>query len=204
MIGVITGDIIGSQHTKPDEWLGALKGQLNKIGETPRQWEIFRGDSFQVEIAEAHEALLWAIRIKAAVKTIKGADVRMSVGLGHKSYAANAISECNGPAFVLSGERFELLKKEKQNIMVASGSQGFDLEMNLLLRLALIVMDNWSSSSAEMVLLALEHPHHSQAALGSMLNIKQNAVSSRLKRACFNEICQMIDMYQTKLSQLLP
>jgi hypothetical protein len=73
MIGVITGDIINSRSTdSAKEWLDILRGALGKFGKEGLDWEIYRGDSFQLEISQPKEALITAIYIKACMKTIKG------------------------------------------------------------------------------------------------------------------------------------
>jgi len=203
MISVITGDIIQSKKLDPGEWMNKLKQELNLIGNHPETWEIYRGDSFQVEVTNPAQALKIAIKIKAAIKSIRKGDVRMSVGIGEKTYAALRITESNGSAFVYSGESFEKLAKTKQNLAFASPFAAFNREMNLLLRLALIAMNTWTINSAEMVYLALEHPGKSQAELGEILGIRQNAVSNRLKRANFDEISDLINWYETNVAELL-
>lgn len=202
MIGVITGDIIHSKSVTPKAWLGILKTELKKIGSSPKQWEIYRGDSFQAEIADPMEALTVAIKIKAAIKSIKNVDVRMALGIGDKTYSSK-ITESNGTAFVLSGEKYENLKKEKQNLAIQSQWPMFDREINLYLRLGLVVMDRWTTNAAEIVKIALENPEKPQEILGKKLGIKQNAVSTRLKRARYDEIRALNEMYKIKLKSLL-
>lgn len=203
MTTVITGDIINSQNTTPAIWLAALKKELNKIGTSPQVWEIYRGDSFQVEVTDPMKALERAIRIKASIKCIKGLDVRMAIGLGEKSHSGGSILESNGTAFIYSGEKFEELTREKQTMAIASAYEKFDRDMNLYIRLALIVMDNWSANSAEMVKLAMDHPDKTQAEFGKILGIKQNAISSRLKRAAYDEIGELLTVYRNKLKELI-
>ena len=162
MISIITGDIIHSQKVSPSLWLDILKVQLNLVGQTPGKWEIFRGDSFQVEIEDPSDALKVAIKIKASIKCIKQIDVRMAIGIGDKTHNAPKITESNGSAFVNSGAQFEKMKKEKLNLAVSSSSEKFNRDMNLFLRLASIAMDNWSANSAQTVKAALENPEKSQ------------------------------------------
>ena len=50
MIAVITGDIINSKKSSPKLWLEALKTILNNYGSSPLVWEVYRGDSFQLEV----------------------------------------------------------------------------------------------------------------------------------------------------------
>lgn len=203
MTSIITGDIINSQKVSPIIWLQKLKLELNRVGKNPLTWEIYRGDSFQVEIKDPLMTLLTALKIKAAIKSIKEMDVRLAIGVGNKTHEASNITESNGSAFVYSGEIFESLVKVKQNLAIATPSNEFNKEMNLLFRFALIVMDNWTVNSAEMVYLALSHPDHSQKELGEILKIKQNAVSSRLKRAYFAEISDMLVWYQIKIKEVI-
>lgn len=202
MISVITGDIINSKRTAPTGWLKALKKELSKLGDTPKQWEIYRGDSFQTEVKNAADALSVAILIKSAVKSLKGVDVRMAIGIGGKTYSAKSITESNGSAFVHSGELSEELIRLKMNLALRSGSAKFDLEINLYLKLALTIMDGWTNNAAEMIHTALQHPDKSQEALGKLLGIRQNAVSTRLKRARCYEIIELIEMYRNKVAEL--
>ena len=202
MTSIITGDIIHSQKTNPQVWLEKLKSELNSTGNYPGTWEIYRGDSFQLEIRKPSLALETAVKIKAAIKCVKQIDVRMAIGLGDKTYSASNITESNGSAFVNSGEIFESLVKEKQNLAIATSSEEFNKEMNLLFRFALIVMDNWTINSAKMVHLALSNPGLSQTELGKILGIKQNAVSARLKRAYYDEISELLARYQIKIKEI--
>jgi len=50
MISIITGDIINSRKLPSSIWLDGLKRILNAHGLQPKNWEIFRGDAFQLEV----------------------------------------------------------------------------------------------------------------------------------------------------------
>lgn len=202
MVAVITGDIINSKRNNPKTWLKVLKKELEKAGKSPKTWDIYRGDSFQLLVNNPEDALLTAIKIKASLKSIKNTNVRMSVGIGDITYAAPKITESNGTAFVHSGEKFELLKKEKQNLAIKSDWPAFDKDMNLFLKLASIAMDNWTTNAAEIVYTTLENPGKLQEELGRIVGIKQNAISNRLKRAYYDEIVELNEMYVMKLKLL--
>jgi hypothetical protein len=175
---------------------------LNRLGSTPKNWDIYRGDSFQAVVNDPLDAITTAIRIKAALKSIKGVDVRMAIGIGNRTYNTKNITETSGSAFVNSGELVEALKSMKVNLAVRSQWPDFDAEVNLYLKLALVAMDSWTTNSAEIVHVALQNPGKSQLEYGKTLGIKQNAVSARLKRACYYEIVEVIDMYKMKLKKL--
>ena len=91
MTSVITGDIIGSRQQKSEHWVEDLKKILAPFGATPSQWEVYRGDEFQIEVSNPEEALLAAILIKARLRAIKS-DARMSIGFGDKTHNAERIS----------------------------------------------------------------------------------------------------------------
>ncbi|MBC9796696.1 transcriptional regulator [Sinomicrobium weinanense] len=203
MTSVITGDIINSREAaSPVQWLSTLKESLSLVSAAPKYWEVFRGDSFQVEVQDYYNAFQAAVYIKASLKTIKDLDVRMAIGIGSKTHEASTISESNGEAFIFSGELFETLKKEKKNLAIKTGVHRIDEELNLYFKLGLIAMDNWTPNSAEIVKLTIENPKLSQQEVGKLINIKQNTVSERQKRAYLDEVMALDRMYRHKIDHI--
>ncbi|MVO09894.1 hypothetical protein GOQ30_12050 [Flavobacterium sp. TP390] len=212
MIAIITADIINSRKlTNQEVWINPLKNLLSQWGQTPKNWEIYRGDYFQVEIEKAEDAFLMALQIKALIKStdsskgkkrIATIDVRMAIGLGEKEYEATRISESNGSAFINSGEKFETLKKEKTTLAIKSTNPKFDDEMNLYFKLANIQMDSWSINSAQLWSTILENPEKKQFEIGEIIGIEQNSVSDRYKRANVEEILELEKMYRIKVKEL--
>ncbi|WPO77111.1 SatD family protein [Flavobacterium sp. KACC 22761] len=203
MTSVITGDIIGSRQQQSNHWVDDLKKILSPLGVTPKQWEIYRGDEFQIEVKNPEDVLLTAILVKARLRAIKS-DARMSIGFGDKTHNAEKISESNGSAFIHSGELFETLKKQKVTLAMRTGDSDFDEKMNLMLQLALTFMDSWLVQSAEFVALAIENPDLSQEELGQKLGINQAAVSRRQKRAQFDLVLNLDRYFRTQIKQLAP
>ena len=213
MVAVITGDIIASRKLiDQDLWLRPFKALLSSWGERHRDWKLDRGDFFQIEIKNVEDALLHSIEIKSLIKTIAPADgrknistidVRMALGIGEKTYAGESISESNGPAFIHSGEKFDLLAKENVTWGIKTPWREFDEEMNLYLKLAGTFLDHWSVSSAELVQIVLRNPHFTQEEIGKKLGIQQSGVSRRWNRAHINELLEVNKAYQKKIKLLL-
>lgn len=201
MTSVITGDIIGSRQQKSQHWVEDLKKILTPFGSTPSQWEIYRGDEFQIEVTNPEDALLIAILVKAHLRALKS-DARMSIGFGDKTHNAERISESNGAAFINSGELFETLKKQKVTLALRTTDLNFDEKLNLMIQLALTFMDSWLVQSAEFVALAIENPSLSQEELGQKLGINQAAVSRRQKRAQFDLVMNLDRYFRTQIKQL--
>jgi len=209
MIAVIKGDIIASRKLKNQEkWLSPLKKLLDTWGDTPQNWELVWGDSFQIEIADPQEALQKALEVKALIKkteptdhrkTKSTIDVRMAIGIGEKTYTGKQISESNGPAFIYAGEKFAVLKKENTNLGIKSDWPDFDQDMNLYLKLAGTFMDSWSVSSAELIQIVLANPDVNQIKIGKQLGIKQNSVSGRWNRAFVEELLEVEKMFRKKI-----
>jgi len=210
MTAVITGDIIKSQDSQPTIWLQTLKQALSTLDKKRSdntvakvRWEVYRGDSFQIEITDARHCFEAALYIKACVKTVKNLDVRMAIGIGAKSFEGDSITESNGEAFQFSGETLETLKKEKVNLKIKTNNEQLNNELNLYFRLALIAMNSWTPNSAEIVKLSLEQPKALQKELASQIGISQNTVSERQKRANLDELMELDTMFRKKIDRLL-
>lgn len=202
MIAILTGDIINSAAYPEVPWMEQLKAYFSKKGAPPGDWEIFRGDEFQLKVPVI-DALQTAIYIKALIRSNPGLDVRIAIGLGSENRIAERISESNGSAYQRSGRTFSYLKKKKSNLRITTGQPEFDETWNLILALSLNFMDHWSSVSAEITTLSLNHPNRSQEALARQLNIKQSAISQRRKRARWKLLKAVLDHYEKQIHKLL-
>ncbi|MCP4053134.1 MAG: transcriptional regulator [Mesoflavibacter sp.] len=199
MIAVLTGDIINSRQGQTSLWLNQLKSTLNLYGQTPKDWEIFRGDSFQLK-TNPENALRIALHIKAIIKQVKPYDVRIAIGLGEQSYNSKTISESNGTAFVNSGEGFESLKK--QTLTVVSENKKWDNAINIMINLALLTANNWSNTVAKVISTVIENPEKNQNDIALLLGKSQSTISEALKRGGYEEIMQLNAFYKEQILNL--
>lgn len=199
MIAVITGDIINSRKARSDKWMALLKKALNRYGEEPSNWEIYRGDSFQLELP-AEKAVECALYLKSAIRQIKTLDVRLAIGLGEKSVSAKKITESHGSAFVHSGECFEQLKKN--TLALQSGNSELDEEINLYFKLALLTIDRWQIIASEVMQLALEQPGLTQTELAGKMNKSQSTISESLKRLGYDEMMLLNDRFKKLIEKI--
>lgn len=199
MISIITGDIINSKSSEPKKWLNTLKEILNQYGKQPKQWDVFRGDSFQLE-TKPEEALKAAILIKSSIKQFKNIDVRIAIGIGEKTYSSDKITESNGTAFINSGECFDDLKKT--TLAIKSPFEHFDVQTNIMFDLALLTINSWTSTSAKLIKTALEKPELTQVELAKHFNTTQSNISKGLKRGGFDEISKLLHYYNAQVKTL--
>jgi predicted XRE-type DNA-binding protein len=193
MIAIITGDIIDSRKGEVETWLPLLKEVLNQYGQEPSDWEIFRGDSFQLSITPKI-AILAAFHIKSAIKQTKAHDVRMGIGIGEVRYDSNKTTESNGTAYIRSGECFESLKK--QTLAIKSHNSELDTSFNIMLNLALLTANNWSDTVSIAIKKNIEHSDINQKEIANLLNKSQSSISEALKRGGFEEIMNMNNYYK--------
>ncbi|WP_346239508.1 SatD family protein [Niabella insulamsoli] len=199
MIAIITGDIINSRKEKPAKWQPLLKNILNKYGKDPKDWEMYRGDSFQLKV-NPENAFLAAIHIKSSIKQIANLDVRMAIGIGNIEKKTKKITQSTGNAFIRSGESFDILKR--QTLLLATGNAELDETLNLMISLALLTANNWSRTVASIILTCIEKPEKTQREIALLLKKTQSSISEALKRGGFDEIKKLNQYYQEKVAQL--
>ncbi len=199
MIAVITGDIINSRKGEVESWLNHLKETLNKYGNEPNNWEIYRGDSFQLSL-DPKKALIAAIHIKSTIKQTKTYDVRIAIGIGEEKYSSPKVTESNGTAYINSGECFEELKK--YSLAIKSNNKKVDEILNIMFKLSFLTTDNWSGVVSKVIKAAIEHPEKNQKDLAKLLNKSQSNISEALKRGGYEEIINMNKFYIKTISQL--
>ncbi|MBP8155647.1 MAG: transcriptional regulator [Leadbetterella sp.] len=200
MEAIITGDLINSRQVEPNEWMPALKKVLKKYGKEPKNWEIFRGDSFQLN-TKPEDALMVAILIKAEIKQWKNLDVRIGIGVGEITYQAAKITESNGTAFLNSGECFEELKK--QTLAIKTPNKDLNTTLNLMIELASLTIDRWTETAAKLIKIKIENPNVNQKDLANLLNkTAQGTISEGLKRGGYDELQKLLDYYKLKISEL--
>ncbi len=199
-VAIVTGDIIGSRKSDATEWLKSLKNILSKKGKSPKVWEIFRGDMFQLEV-KPEEGLQTALEIKARIKQNKNLDVRLAIGIGKQQFKARRISESNGEAYTNSGHCFENLKKRR--IAIKTPWEEFDKNWNLNLRLLSLTIDNWTPTNAKIIEVAISNSNLTQKNLAKKLKRSQSTINASLSRAGYNEITLMQSYFIEELNSRL-
>lgn len=200
MEAVITGDLINSRKAKDSRWVEQLKLELQVFGEEFKDWELYRGDSFQL-LLPANQALSAVFRLKSNIKQFADLDVRIAIGVGEVDFRAERVLESNGTAFQFSGEGFDNLNK--QNLMVNSANSSFNQTLNIMFSLASLVMDYWKPVTAQIINSKLKNPELTQKELAVKLGKKSQAsISEGLKRGGFEEIENLNKFYKGQLLKI--
>ncbi|MCG9792681.1 transcriptional regulator [Flavobacterium algicola] len=199
MFAVITGDIVQSQQTDVELWMHPLKKILSQYGSTPKDWEIYRGDSFQI-ITSPEQALLLGLIIKSSLKS-NNINVRMAIGVGDINYRTDKITESNGSAFVNSGTSFDRLKKHYFSIKTPW--EHYNTIVNTMLDLASITMDKWTAKTAKVICFKFQNPTMNQIDIAENFDKKgQGNISEALKRGGYDQLNQFLNYYRQSILEL--
>lgn len=198
-VAVLTGDLIESSSLPAKQWLAELKRALGHWGAENADWEVYRGDSFQLRI-KPEEALLSALSIKAHMRVMRPLDVRICIGLGEESMRAKRVSESNGVAYSLSGQCLENLHRATLRI---AGNRAWHTGINLMLDLAMLTANAWTPVVAQDIQTTLQYPGENQKQLAQRLGKSQSNVSASLKRGGFDEIMRLEGYYRSTWKQAL-
>ncbi|HPW88298.1 SatD family (SatD) [Kaistella chaponensis] len=201
MIAIITGDIINSQKSDSELWLPKLKGLLQSWSTTPENWEIYRGDEFQLKCS-VDEVFHKALLIKSLLRSFENLDVRVAIGIGNEVFLSEKITESNGSAYLNSGRLLTDIKSQGKTFAIQTENEKVNQDLNILFKWAAIDFDNWTVATAEIIHQLLRNSELTQDELAKELNITQSSVSQRLKRANF-ELLQETDLYfRKKITEL--
>ena len=201
MRAIITGDIINSQETDSENWLPKLKELLGKWGKTPSDWEVYRGDEFQIKCSI--DAVFWkALSIKSLIKQFENLDVRIAIGIGEEQYSSEKITESNGTAYVNSGRLLNEIKNEGKTFAIKTPNEGINADFNILFKWSSLDFDSWTVAVSEIVHLLMMDKNLTQDDLAKKLNISQSSVSQRIKRANFDLILETDYYFRKKIAEL--
>jgi hypothetical protein len=200
MIAVITGDIINSRKVNSEIWLPGLKKYFVTIQPDSEKWEIYRGDSFQIEVP-VENALAVALSVKALIKTNTIIDARMAIGIGEKDFKGKKITESYGTAFIHSGESFEKLKNH--TLLLKSPFENLDEYFNPTLKLLSFITANWKPVTAQTIFYALTHKELMQKEIAQHLSKDSTTINKALKRGGYDEIIEIINLYSKKYGKCL-
>ena len=210
-IAILTGDIVGSAKSAEKQiWLVRLKRAMKQLESlcilNKDNWEIYRGDSFQLSLEEPKQALRAVLVIRAALKALPlfeemDMDVRISIGIGVRDFEGDRVSESDGPAYHYSGHGLDEIEKDERRLIIKSDWPDLDDEMRVNLSLAEVILSNWSAASAE-VCWHLFREDITQKELAVKLGISQPAVNKRIARAHLEEILLLEQRFRNRVSIL--
>lgn len=207
-IGVLTGDVVGSQRIQQRERLSRTLEETLALLETRfgARGDRYRGDGFQIAMPEPGDAVVAAVLVRAALMQQSPSrqlmwDARIAVAIGPaKMPTAERFAEADGEAFLLSGRSLDALGDKADRLTIVTPSAALNSELALLTRFADDILSHWSRFSAEVAYLSLLHDE-SQQALAKRLERTQPTVNRRLAAARWPLIRDYLAHVGTRLTE---
>lgn len=226
LYAVINGDIIGSTKMpdkKRDGFLTHLKATLDVLKKDKslgviRNFEMYRGDSFQGAISKPEQVLrlvlllrsssrmnqVTKLKVNTTTKKIhfnadfQATDLRLAVGIGTITKLAGKLMESDGDAFHRSGRLIDSLKKLGPNLAINTPSEKVNKELAASWGLIDAIVSKWTASQAEVVYYCLIG--HTQIEIANtILKTTPSAVNQRLKGASWSALEKMIDYFEENI-----
>lgn len=201
-LGVITADFVGSTNLSSDKrkrlpvmvsdavsfWLGEKQ-----------DFQIFRGDSFQIRVANPRQSLKVGLglrlylKVNGALQGIPDLDARVSVGIGEESLHRAVVGKSDGQAYRLSGAGLDEMPVS-QRLALFVGEENPVIWTTIALFLDDIV-SNLTLAQAQAMLWALNDKNQEEIAV--ILSVSQAAVNQRLKSGRWMLVKQGLSCYET-------
>ncbi|MFZ0242141.1 MAG: hypothetical protein WAL90_10885 [Desulfobacterales bacterium] len=215
---VITGDIVGSRkfseearrdlHAVMMAGAGALCAVFGEA--VPLELETFRGDAWQVVIAEPARALrigsFYRAFLRAGISGVK-ADTRLAIGVGSVDFIpAGKVSSGDGEAYRLSGGLLERMPRQQRLAFGFAAPRADDLlaALDTVIQLMDVLASGWSAKQAQAVTGALQGWTQEKIATACWSRpITQQAVAQHLDRAGWHAFERGLVFFEDTLSALL-
>ena len=162
---VLTGDLVKSSELSAEE-LDEVRSSFLSAADEARKWkrglikgkpEFFRGDAWQMVVADPAWALRVGLFLRATTIGFHKVDTRLVIAMGTvEKINTRRISLSTGEAFKRSGEGLDGLgKKTHMAILLPPESGFFAGWMNVVAKLTDSLVKSWTKRQAEIVRLAL-------------------------------------------------
>lgn len=212
---ILTGDMIGSTDAGAvavDTAMALLSVEAAKISAWPpisdrssdqnTRFTRFRGDGWQIHIAEAALGLRATLILIARLRAAKtGLATRVAIGIGSvDSLGSTSLADARGAAFTASGQALDAMGKSHR--LTAAGDGITDLH-----RAVLDLIDErsarWTPEQAEAMALALPAAAPTLAAIATQLGISPQAVNYRLAGAGSTAIRRTLTIWEASFGPAL-
>ena len=193
MIGVISGDIIKSQtipKQQYDAMLYELEQSLRCVSGESTLWNIYRGDSFQLQINDPEYLFKHSVLIYLYLKA-SGYEVRQSMAIGEIDNPRNDIKTATGSAFTLSGHGLD--KIANQRFLFNTPPQNIHESLNLNLAFADVLLTKITQKQANALYAYLTSTDNSHAALAKDLKTSRENVTKLLNLAHYQLIERFLE-----------
>ena len=203
-IAVLSGDIIRStdlSHDRYEDLLYTLHNQLTLVCNyhPKNEFELSRGDAFQVLLHDPQEAAKYALIIRTALKAQSELyDCRISIGIGNDYSLRHTVSRSTGDAFTLSGRTLDDMGTDRLKIKTANAT--FNEHFTLLTKYLDLQISTMTERQCAITHLTLKDGQTlTQAEIANQLGAKRVSISRSMKTANLNLVMEYLALFSQKV-----
>lgn len=199
---VITGDIAGSTLlAKPAEV--KLYKEMTKIaGAHP--YAVYRGDSFQLYLKNAADALRIAFLMRCAARKIdqpgNSFDMRQSIGIAKQTGIVRELASAKGAPFLLSGRSFDKMTDKGPMLLLTCESENLNTVFELLSSFADDIFLAMTPKQAEVISELLDGKTQQEAA--RKLKKAQPTINRQAQAARWHRLQELLTKFDYFIKQL--
>ncbi|WP_394220524.1 hypothetical protein [Alteromonas gracilis] len=202
LVGVLTGDITNSQsfgNGDFDNILAALREQLsNYATRYSGDFDVYRGDAFQLVVRQPQHCMQIAIRLRLALKAYSpSVDVRISVAVGEAQFRPSEVKTGTGEAFVLSGRGLDSIKPHY--IAFYSSDKTLENQTQLLTRFADAHISGLTQTQSQTLLAYIEAEDKSHESVADILDKNRSNVSRILNASNYKLVAEYLRYMEQEL-----
>lgn len=207
---IITGDIVNSTKLSREERIVMLYSLqeipmiLNDISSV--NFEIFRGDSFQILVSDPWQVLKVALIIRAFLRSQKLGenkkilDSRIAIGIGSLDFQSEELSTSDGEAYRFSGRLLDEMDKAKLAIKTPWLEVNEELSLNTAF--ADRIISSWKQKQSRVVYESLiTGMNHNE--LAQKLGITRQMIGKSLRASNEDLILEYIHRFEKIIRQHL-
>lgn len=205
---VLTGDIIKSSRLSPAD-LESVRSTLLRAVNAVRRWkpglvqgkpEFFRGDAWQLLLADPAPALRVAIHLRASLRAAALSDTRVAIGLGSvETISSERVSLSTGQAFVHSGKALDRMTRySNMTIEVPKSAGPLSDWLPVTTHLCDSLISQWTRRQAELVRAAANPKEPGSDEIGQSLKpvVSKQAVAKGLSAANWYVLREAIRLFE--------
>ncbi len=184
-IAVLTGDIVGSTRA-PDALertmtlVAATAAQVGRWG-APTRFTRYRGDGWQMAVAEPGQALRVALLLVAGLRAAGAQETRIAIGVGAaQSMGTGSLADARGEAFERSGRALDAMPAKGRLCIDGAGLTALH---PIVVEMAADRAARWTKPQAEAMLSYLQPEAPTLEAIARPLDVTTQSVGDRVQAA---------------------
>lgn len=201
MNAVVTADIVNSTLMNKTLFSNLVNDLSDLFSED--KIEFYRGDSFQVFIKDADNALLKCIKSRLLAiqySEEKRIDIRLSISIGNLKSSVKVIGSNMDDLFIKSGRYFDKFQKTSRKLYITCGEEDKDFTYEIIAEYVDSLLGRVTAKQAEVLSIILSDKPQIEAA--KLLGVTTATVSQHVKAARFEEIESMLTKFKILTNQL--